>query len=341
MMREKGLTLVELMVTLLLFIVITGVIYNIAQVQLLNVSRGGSMFEARGPVYAALELMKRDISLAGYGVLDLTSENATKALSLYIDDGGGNRPDYLFLFDGSFLSADEVAKDIFAELGKTRFSKLETDNKKIKVDALDLDYKTDVANWKLSGYDTSYGSDSSSPDYWNEFKGNISQYIITNSLDPTAKVAKIDSIDVTNKILSLDSEVSGNFVGPAVFYCVDSDGTDANCHPDGGEVEVLRKSARNTGGRQPVASKIVDMQIAYRDRSGAWYCTDSSSSCPMNPFYADQIELIRISLISRVGKTDDNTTTVQAENGPVWGKDGYAYKVYTIEVKPRNNRGKL
>ena len=337
--NNKGLTIIELVITLLLVIVLTGVVYNIAKIQLFNANEGGTSFEASGPVYAALELMKRDIALAGYGVLDLTSVNATKAFSLYIEDGGNNNPDYLYLFDGSFLSPDEVAKDIFAELGKTNFTIV--GGQTIKVDTLDLDYKADIVNWKLSGYDASYGSNSSSPDYWNEFKGNIFQYIITDSSNPNQKVAKINSIDTTNKTLTLDRSVNGSIVGPAVFYCVDSDGSDSNCHPAGGEIEVLRKSSRNTGGRQPIASKIIDLQIAYRDRSGNWYCTDSTATCPMNPFYADNIELIRITLISRIGITDDNSTTIQAENGPIWGKDGFIYKSYTVEIKPRNNRGRL
>jgi len=339
MNSNEGMTIVELVITLLLIIVLTGIVYNIAKIQLFSANEGGATFEASGPIYAALELMKRDVALAGYGVLDLSSVNATKSFSLFIEDGGSNNSDYLYLFDGSFLSPDEVAKDIFAELGKTSFTIAGA--QKIKVDTLDLDYNADIANWKTSGYDTSYGSNTSSQDYWNEFKGNIYQYLITDSSNPYQKVAKINSVDTTNNILTLDKDISGTIVGPAVFYCIDADGTDSNCHPAGGEIDVLRKSSRSTGGRQPIASKLVDLQIAYMDRFGNWYCTNSTSTCPMNPFYADDIELLRITLIARVGPTDDNTTTIQAENGPTWGKDGFKYKSYTVNIKPRNNRGKL
>jgi prepilin-type N-terminal cleavage/methylation domain-containing protein len=337
---DQGMTLVEIMVTMVIIAIISGIVWNVSLFQMNSANKAGSVLEQEGAPTAALELLKRDLALAGYGILDEPlNQPHTKNASLFIRDGGSG-PDKLYLNDGSYLDPVELGYDIcnYAGYGLIKTGS-GTTNITLKLkDPCPYDEQDSCSNTNPldldecpSQFDTSYGGDT------NEFKGGIWQYVITNSVNPNSKVAKINTI--TGNTLSLDSAVTGNKVSPAVYYCVDYDGNDNNCHPAGGPTMVLRRSSRDSGGRQPVANNIVDMQIAYK-RGTKWYC-DGAGTCPMNPFYAGEVDLIRITLVARTGSISSSdpayTDLTTVENGPSWGNDGYTYRVFSTSIKPRNN----
>ncbi len=329
---QKGMTLVEIMVAMVLVSVISAVIYNIALTQMKSVSASGSVMETSASATAGIQLMQRDLAFAGYGSLDLLDELHQKNIAFYIEDGGDNQPDKLYLFDGSFIDIEELSYDFYGELGHSPIVS-GSGTTTLTLERLDLDNA-------VSEYDNEYAGDV------NEFKEGVTQYVITNTDDPAKKVAVITGISGTQ--LTLDSAVSGTQIGPAVFYCVDWDGSDALCHPAGGPTEVLRRSSRDSGGRQPMVEGIVDMQIVYISGSGATattYGAETTTPTLMDPFYAGSINLIRLSLVSRSGTSPDLPVPVQVANGKSWGAatdlaangEYNQYRAYTINICPRNN----
>ncbi len=324
--NNKGMTLVEVMVAMIIVAIIADIVYNVSLSQMRSVNESGSILESAGSPTTGIELMKRDLSLAGYGTLDMLDTEHQKNIALLVKDGGNAKADKLFLFDGSYIDITELSYDFYGELGHASIT-AGAGTTAITLDRLDLD--------SSSPNDNKYGPALSDP---KEFAGAIWQYVITNSSNPLKKVAKINSIAA--KTLTLDAAVDGTMLGPAVYYCVDSDGTDASCHPPGASLQkVLRRSSRISGGRQPVAENIVDMQIAYKVGT-TWYC-DGAGACPLNPFYAGDVDLIRISLVAQVGTispSDPNyANVINVENGPAWGNDGNTYQAFTTSVRPRNN----
>jgi hypothetical protein len=321
-LNHYGFTLVELMVTLVITIAIGGIAGAILLAQHKSVMNNASIFDVRSPSYAATELLKRDFSQAGYGVLDLSDIAHPKNLAFFIQDGGNSNPDKIYLFDGSYINYTELEKDIFAEIGYAFFGGNGTT---ITLDHLNLDQ---------GKIDNCYSGGNC-----DEFQGGVFQYIITNSTNVAQKVARITTI--TGNTLTLSNGVSGgptkSLVSPAIYYCVDSDGTDTLCHPAGAETRILRRSSRSSGGRQPVVKGIVDMQVAYKDNTNTWYC-DGTGTCPMSPFIPGNITLIRITLISeRDRQTQGGTSTAQAENGRTWNASDKIYTPYTVAIRPRNN----
>ena len=321
----RGFTIVELMVALVITMIIGGISGAIFLAQHKSVLENESVFDVRAPAYAATELFKRDFSQAGYGVLDFSSIDHPKNSAFYIEDGGQSAPDKIYLFDGSYIQDKELEKDIFSDVGYSSFHGTGTN---IMLDHLNLDEGRD---------DDCYGSNC------NEFLGGIYQYIITNSTDPMKKVARI--ISINGNSLHLDKAVGGgtkkSLASPAVYYCLDVNGTDSTCHPSkpNAKIKTLRRSNRSSGGRQSLASDIVDMQVAYKDKAGHWHCDGNvTNSCPMSPFIPGDITLIRITLISerKAVVTGDNST-IRAENGRLWRNREYIYNPYTIVIRPRNN----
>ncbi len=375
--NQAAFTLVELLVTLFITVAIVGIAGSILLSQQKSISENQSILEIRSPAYVALELLKQDILQAGFGVLNLDGDHP-KNLAFYIQDGDIDRdtngiselPDKLFLFDSSYIDYVELKNDLFASIGYTKIivpalTSPHTPRASVTVKTLNLDEKEN---------DTCYNNNTNC----DELKGEIYQYIITDATNLSLgnssahgnwKVAKINSIN--NRTLDMDSDITGSRLGPAIYYCVDYDGNDTSCHPDSSDddefIKVLRRSSRTSGGRQPVIPGVIDMQIAYRDTEGWWYCCDTDDAftgsdydnkcddshrklqsackcqkiqsnkyvCPMNPFYPDEISTIQVTIITET-QGSENLTPVKAHNGKAWQETDTYYSLYSIEVKPRN-----
>jgi hypothetical protein len=164
-----------------------------------------------------------------------------------------------------------------------------------------------------------------------DFKGGSYQFVITDSTDPNSKTARIVSADNNTGTINLTNGVAGKYIAPAVYYEVDAASA------------ALRRSDRSTSGRQPLADNIVDLQIAYQDKEGTWYCDeDPASDCPLDPFDPIQIQMIRLTLVMRgPHKVLENTSNPtychpDVENRVGGDECGYRYRVYTVEFMPRN-----
>ncbi len=306
----RGMTLVELIVVLIIMSIAIIALHNTFVSQQQSYNRNAAITGIQETGQTIINMIKKDIMMAGYGV--------DKKLAFYIEDGGATGPDNLYINDWGFIDEDELLKGIYGQADITGGNG--TSN--LTLNTLNID---------SSGNDNCYSGNC------DEFQGGIWQCVIVNGTDPNRKVARILSTGANS--LNLDKIVSASpsapEVAPAIYYCVD-DGSNNNCLVTG--TNVLRRSDRSSGGRQAMANDVVDMQIAYRDDSGNWYC-DGSGNCPMDPFNPQDISLIRINIVMRTAvQTTKGTGTGRpaVENRSAGSPDNFSYRVYTVQIVPRN-----
>ena len=351
----NGFTIVELMVTLAVLVLVLGSLWAIFENQRRFFTASENIQFNTQNARVLFKLLENDFFHAGFG--------SNKNMAFYIEDNtqvSTSWADFLYFMDWRFLGGTEIELNNSGVAMITGGSGSQT----LTLTTLNLDENSPLGKHKLlyseykenlldvkawTNYDNCYG-DNCTDDCQNntgkicsnnEFKGGIWQTVISDS--PYQKVARIKNI-IGNQLI-LDRTVVGNMLAPAIYYCLDQ-GANSRCDTNTNTAFVIKRSDRSSGGRQPLASDIVDFQIAYEDWDGQWYC-DGTGPCPMVPFYVKNIKRIRISIISRddasknlndipkctwVDKnnstckiSDDNSSNItyciSIENGPPWGCD--------------------
>lgn len=376
----SGFSIVELMVTLCILAITMGALWGIFHSQKNANSSGIGLILNRNDARSLLKLLENDFLLAGFG--------QDKNLAFFILDNSqksGEWSDSIYFSDWRFLGGDEIKSSLRKgqEGGAAKIIS-GSSSQMITLDRLNLDdyglngwhklmfpaaKETIVSGLAWTNYDNCYG-DNCTDDCQNngsktcsrdEFAGRIWQTIISDA--GVNKVAKINSI--SGNTLSLDRQISGTKVAPAIYYCLD-EGNNHDCDSNANTAFIIKRSDRSSGGRQPLASDIIDMQVAYQDLQGNWYC-DGTGPCPMPVFIPADIKKVRISIIARQGASKDissvkrcvwvnkqdgtckenngsgNATCISAENGEPWGcdcssEDELYQKYYkaTISIVPYN-----
>ena len=99
---------------------------------------------------------------------------------------------------------------------------------------------------------------------------------------------------------------------------------------------VLNINENTGGGSQPLAENVDDLQIAYLDKNGTWYCYDSSHTTA--PSTVSDLRAVRINLVLRSAIADpDYTGRRQAvEDHAAGGSDHYRRRYFRSFVKMRN-----
>jgi len=193
-----------------------------------------------------------------------------------------------------------------------------------------------------------------------DYKEN--KYVISDTTDPTKKIAVIQS--AIGSSLACKTAIEGSYVAPTIYYCAD-DGTNSSCGTISDPKYTLKRSDRATSGLQPITGSIVDLQVAYEDTDDFWYGTSgcsgsgvgTSGKCSRNPFDPTKIKLVRLSVVTRSWEEDQNGVYGNRDrdqsrvNDPnycrpavenrtaatVGGSEcGYIYRVYTVLVQPRS-----
>lgn len=322
----RGMTLVELLVAVGVTSIVATLSIAIFVGQFSHYERGKSVKQTQEAGQGTMELLKSEIMQAGWSVMP--------EMAFFFEDGGPNSPDRLYVNDTRLIDLNMPAERRLMVLDECPGGQLilaGVNSSSPRIQKLDID--DDELDGDATGQD---------------FKGAASQFVISN--DGALKIAKINGIAGGNQ-LSLDRVLGGNYLAPAVYYCVD-DG-DAICHPAGSEQNLLRRSDRESGGRQPIAENVVDMQIAYQDVNDNWYgeagCAGTGAGaglCSFTPFDPKQIKLIRLSIVTR-GKAyqgdrvnDPLYCRPALENraGAALGSAecGYIYRTYSSIIQPRN-----
>ena len=360
-----GFTIIELMLTLAILAIVLGSIWAIFNTQSQQVNVGIETNLNIQDARSILKLLENDFYMAGFG--------QEPSLAFYVIDNSSKTDgwsDSLFFSDWQFLGGDEIK----SSGRKTNKEGQENDQlggvtqivsgsgtQAITVKSLNLDnygfgkhkllfptYKEFIgAKPAWANYDNCYGDQCT--DFCesiggicsnNELAGGIWQTVISDA--GIQKVAKINSI--SGNTLSLDRSLSGTKLAPAIYYCLD-EGDNSDCDSNASTAFYFKRSDRTSGGRQPLASNIVDFQIAYKDINEQWYC-DGVGPCPMIPFDPKKIKLVRISIISRnnasntptmvrrcqwldqqnfkcksIDGLSNNAFCISVENGAPWGCD--------------------
>lgn len=315
---DAGYSIVELMVALVITMLAVAAIFTPFTAQYAGYNRQSEVQKLQETAQSSLLMVQRDLMMAGYGV--------DKRLAFSVEDGGTGRSDRLIVNDATFIDETELLQGIYGQAPIV--SNAESS---ITLDSLNIDRVLPIS-------DKCYDDDGDGEcDNANEFAGGGWQYVITDSDDATRKSARILSDDTINS-LTLERAVAGSAAAPALYYCVDQDGTDNRCNPTGdGLTQVLRRSDRLSRDLRALAGGIVDLQIAYRDTSNTWYC-DGIGSCPAAPFDPHTIALLRVTLVtgSKAMRDQVKGLPVQAENGAAWSDDSHVYRTYTTLIRPRN-----
>ncbi len=322
----RGMTLVELLVAVGVTSIVATLSIAIFLGQFSHYERGKSVKQTQEAGQGTMELLKSEIMQAGWSVMP--------EMAFFFEDGGPNSPDRLYVNDTRLIDLSMPAERRMMILeecpgGQQILGGFNSSSPRIQ--------KLDIDDDELDGDAT--GQD---------FKSAVWQYVISN--DGVLKIGKINGIAGGNQ-LSLDRVLGGTYLAPAVYYCVD-DGN-AVCHPAGSEHNVLRRSDRESGGRQPIAENVVDMQIAYQDVNNNWYgeagCAGAGVGfgfCDFTPFDPKQIKLIRLSIVTR-GRAyqgdrvnDPLYCRPSLENragaAPGSAECGYIYRTYSTVIQPRN-----
>jgi len=360
-----GFTIVELMLTLAILAIVLGSIWAIFKTQYHQINVGIETNLNIQDARSILKLLENDFYMASFG------QDAN--LAFYVIDNSSKTDswsDSLFFSDWQFLGGDEIksSQRKINKAGQTNdqiggFTQIVSGSgsQTITVKNLNLDnygfgkHKLLFPTFKemlgttpaWANYDNCYGdhcTDLCQPNNGicsnDELAGGIWQTVISDA--GIQKVAKINSI--SGNTLNLDRPISGTKLAPAIYYCLD-EGSNAECDSNASTAFYFKRSDRTSGGRQPLASDIVDFQIAYQDINENWYC-DETGPCPMIPFDPRKIKLVRISIISRHNAStlpakvkkcqwidqanskcksldgfSTNATCISIENGPPWGCD--------------------
>jgi len=325
-----GMTLVELMVSLCILAIVMVAVVGIFGAQYRNMRRDHGIKEAIREGRISFEFLRLDLMEAGWSV--------KPEMSFYFEDGGTGRSDKIYINDTAMIDIDkDKEKDQLLSEDCPGCSEIDAGSgtKSVTVNILDVN-----------------------GDGVDDFADAAYQFVISDDVsdDGLSKVAKIDDVNEDTKQLTLYSALGGDWLAPAVYYCVD-DGN-ADCHPDSSTdpLWVLRRSDRSSGGRQVVAENVVDLQVAYRYRDADeeyWYgeagCEGTGTGpgkCQMSPFDPRSIDLVRLTLVvrsrhqSRDLLGDPRYCRPAVENRKAgFGADecGRIYRVFSMMIHPRNN----
>ena len=316
---SQGMSLVELMIA----IAVTGVVMTLSLAiftdQTRNFKKGQETKEIQETNTECLDFLKRELAQAGWSV--------KPEMAFYFNDGGDSGSDNITINDTTLIDLDsQNGTRLMTEGtgwgGCAKFSISAAGQ--ITVSGPDFDINED-------------GKD----DY------NVNSFVISDG--EGNKVARI--IDKKPpSTLELNGDLDGEYVAPAVYYCA------STCDVGGQSLPCLRRSDRSSGGKQPFAANVVDLQAAYRDRAGNWYgvsgCSGagvgpngSISYCSMSPLDPNVINLVRITMITRstdpVGERNSaRYCRPAAENrsGAALNSNecGFVYRSYTITIRPRH-----
>lgn len=313
------MTLVELMVAVAVTGLVMALSLGIFTGQIRSFKKGQETKEIQETNNECLDFLKRELAQAGWSV---KPESA-----FYFIDGGNSAADEIVINDTTLISLDSQ-------------------------NGTGIRLMTEGNGWGgcaeiVGGSGTQSVTVSRvdiNEDDTDDFKAGATHYVISDltSLVPGVnKVARITS-SAANPLV-LDRNLGGSYVAPAVYYFLDTG-------------QILKRSDRSSGGAQPFAANVVDLQVAYRDRDGNWYGVSGCSGvgvgpgggnpyCSMSPFDPYPINLIRVTLVTRsadpVGVQNDLNycrPAVENRTSATIGSSecGFVYRNYTVTIRPRN-----
>lgn len=308
---RKGMTLVELMVA----IAITGVIMTIsisvflAQFNSYNRSQGAKATQMDSQV--PIEMLKEDLSLAGWGVLP--------KMAFLIEDGGSAGTDRIYVNDVSVLSP-------------TNLSSLEA---MVDTDCAACAHKdaTTGTTVYVNGTMAVNAFATEGPALW--WTG--SNYVRSLRCKGGGEFNNSTLSGMVTPAVEYCADGGNNTHCPT------------NTAPTVGKTWALWKYTRSTSGQMVALSDdVADVQVSYRTRSGTGYCNgNGTTACPMPAFNASSVQWVTLAVVTRSRdktrpETDPSSCRPAVFNhaGAASGdatQCGYEYRTYMTTVGPIGN----
>lgn len=346
--RERGFTLVEVMITLVVLMLAMSAVSTFFLGVIRQFKQQSRIAQSGMDSIVGIELLRRDIEHAGYGLpwnsIPNYSEAASGTAATLNDapsdaprgivsafEGGLNNSDYLVI-----KAANVARNDACRKWTTLRPGDVKRPWTTVPANAEDLDDDDRVivvwpgstaANWRslvtvAGSFSTTYGD--------------------TGEFAPGVPAE-------TRVIYGIDDATAPRMPFNRADYFLDTTAVPQRCAPNTGVLvkAVVQHQAGALGAPMPLLDCVASMKVEFlldTDGDGAVNAT----STDISPFTAqqvrDQVRQVRVSLLAHEGQRDPKYTHSTA-NVPVGGTSfaiganvNYRWKVYTIDVTPDNLR---
>ena len=236
--RNSGMTLVELMVAvgITAIIMILSTMIFMSQYKSYRTSHGTKTIET--DIQKAVEYVRDDVTLAGWGV--------KPQMAFYFVDGGSSSPDQVYANDISLMDPNN------------------TKQMQVLVDSFGLTSVAAVVSIRVILPSRARGKAATTPPPPTTIWTSTAIFPPRNSISVPVLVwasgsnaTRFRTTDSSGNLLNPGFAVE-KYVTPAVRYSVDNSTT---------ATPSLLRWARDTGGAQPMAEGVVDLQVIYGDSS--------------------------------------------------------------------------
>ena len=313
MKKNAGFTLIELLIALVLSIVIVGAVYATFNSQQKSFSLTNQKMDMQQQGRAAMNLLMRDLRMASCGFqggkLSYWDGSGTGYLdALVIADGGTNGTDRVDILHGGSSIRAQIT------------SAMPNSSAELNVDSTNGFQVGDIV--LISRPDGSFGS----------------LLEVTQVQSHALKLQHNPGGGTINppgghNIFPPGGYGSGSIVTKFVFHGYFIDHSDPShpvlmLDPDG----ILGSAAP-----QRLAENVEDLQIAYLDKNGTWYCYDSSHTTA--PATISDIRAARINLLARTSIPDTDFTGIRPaieDHAAAAVTDHYRRRLLRSFVKIRN-----
>jgi prepilin-type N-terminal cleavage/methylation domain-containing protein len=338
--KNSGMTLVELMVAIGItaIIMMLSTMIFMSQYKSYRTSHGTKTIET--DIQKAVECVRDDITLAGWGV--------KPQMAFYFVDGGNSSPDQVYINDISLMDPNN------------------TKQMQVLVDSFGYDQCGGCRKYQGNSAVTSTGEgcNNSTATYNNldiNCDGSTKELesvpvLVWASGSNATRVRTTDGAGILqNAGLPVDT-----YVTPAVRYSVDNSTT---------ATPSLLRWARDTGGAQPMAEGVVDLQVIYGDSStnpastsdhfgngtlgnpdnstaihpryGKRGCT-AGTDCQMGNFDSSSISWVNLYVVTRSAERRTEDPNDCSSRRPAIANRsagnattcGYEYRVYVSQITP-------
>jgi prepilin-type N-terminal cleavage/methylation domain-containing protein len=335
---QRGVTLIELMIALVLTAVIGGALYQGLVNQSKTFIQQDQVAEAMQHCRTATEQILRELRMAGYSMAYVVG-----APDNTVNDQG------IVVGTKTVINGTTVTTNNDSSRGTT--------------DSLVI-RRGDAVPWSIKRYKTQHN------DRWTKVmldsKIHVRQgdpdYVLLMNKDKTdfwsARVTNrgVDDEDNTKKMIWIenytgsistdtDGDSSNGRTGIPTGLTDDGFYTDGMCvkfkeiafYIDWSSGIPTLMKAVNGYSSQIVARYIEDLQIAYQDSAGTWY-RGGSGTTQSDPSTVNDIRNARISVVARASaaSTRNSFSHAALEDGNQHGPDGYLRRSLTTQVRVRN-----
>lgn len=325
--KSAGMTLVELMVAVGVTTIIMALSTLIFLGQYKSYRSGQAVKTTTVDIQKAMELVRDDLTLAGWAV--------KPQMAFYFVDGGDSSPDQIYLSDISLINPQNTTQMLkLVDSGPTRCGGCRR-------------YLSDQPDPTDHGGSLDINGDGDTKDL-----KSVSVLVWGDD----SNVTRVRTTDNSGRLGSVSGMPTETYVTPAIYYSV----------VDNATTHTLKREDRNSGGAQPIAENVVDLQMVYGNSTSVgcnaticppptniWRPTKgygsqgcvSGTTCQKSRFDASQVSWVNLYMVARsaerVKDPNDPSSCRPAVANHLAGNSttcGYEYRVYVSRITPLANK---